>query len=91
MVLDTSSMGIMTGQAILDHLTKKYGEPKGTIIRAYGDLADTWVTYISEGCDPLMAQYPNIKVLKAMSGKWEPEKYHDEYRGALMQVIERLF
>jgi DNA end-binding protein Ku len=24
-----------------------------------------------------------------MSGKWDPQKYHDEYREALMDVIEK--
>ncbi|HYV28522.1 MAG TPA: Ku protein [Candidatus Eisenbacteria bacterium] len=28
-------------------------------------------------------------LVEAMSGKWKPEKYDDEYRGALMAVIEK--
>src|SRR5687768_4701158 len=27
-------------------------------------------------------------LVKSMAGKWEPEKYHDEYREALMKLIE---
>ncbi len=73
LVLDTANMGKMAGQAVVDYLTKKNGSAKGTVIRVYGDLADTWVTGISEGWDPFMAQYPNIKVLKAMSGAWAPD------------------
>ena len=30
-----------------------------------------------------------ISLIESMSGKWEPEKYHDEYREALMEVIKR--
>ena len=27
-------------------------------------------------------------LVKSMSGKWDPEKYHDDYREALLEVIE---
>jgi DNA end-binding protein Ku len=29
-----------------------------------------------------------ISLVNTMAGKWEPEKYKDEYRDSLMQVIE---
>jgi ABC-type sugar transport system substrate-binding protein len=73
LVLDTPNMGVLASNAIADHLTEKYGEPKGKVIRVFGDLADTWVTYITEGWDPVMAEYPDIEVLTAMSGVWEVE------------------
>jgi ABC-type sugar transport system substrate-binding protein len=69
--LDTPNMGVLAGQSIIDYLTKKHGTPKGKVIRVYGALEDTWVTYIGEGWDPLMAKYPDIKVLTAMSGYWD--------------------
>jgi DNA end-binding protein Ku len=28
------------------------------------------------------------QLVTSMSGEWHPEKYHDEYKGALMDVIE---
>jgi len=28
-------------------------------------------------------------LIDSMSAKWNPEKYHDEYREALMEVIEK--
>jgi ABC-type sugar transport system substrate-binding protein len=74
LIMDTPGIGTLGGQQIVDYLTNKYGEPKGKVIRVYGDLADTWVTDISEGWDPFMEQYPNIKVLQALSGPWEPEQ-----------------
>jgi ribose transport system substrate-binding protein len=74
LILDTPGIGTTGGTAIVDYLTEKYGEPRGKVIRAYGDLADTWVTDISLGWDPLMEQYPDIEVLSAMSGPWEPEE-----------------
>lgn len=74
LILDTPGIGTQGGQAIVDYLTEKYGEPRGKVIRVFGDLADTWVTDISQGWDPLMAQYPNIEVLTALSGPWEPEE-----------------
>ena len=30
-----------------------------------------------------------LTLVKSMTSKWEPEKYHDEYRERLMEVIER--
>ena len=30
-----------------------------------------------------------LSLVKTMAGKWEPEKYHDEYRESLMQLIEQ--
>lgn len=29
-----------------------------------------------------------MTLVKSMAGKWQPEKYHDEYRKALMELIE---
>jgi ABC-type sugar transport system substrate-binding protein len=73
LVLDTPNMGIQAAEAIAAQLTQKHGEPKGKVIRVYGDLADTWVTYITEGWDPTMAKYPDIEILTANSGVWEVE------------------
>jgi ABC-type sugar transport system substrate-binding protein len=72
LILDTVNMGTIACQSIVKALTDKYGVAKGTVIRAYGDLADTWVTGISKGWDPCMAQYPDITILKASSGQWDP-------------------
>ncbi len=74
LILDTPGLGTIGCESIADHLTEKYGEPRGTVIRAFGDLADTWVTDISLGWDPCTEQYPQIDVLSAMSGPWEPEE-----------------
>jgi len=74
LILDTPGIGTQGATTIVDYLTAKYGEPRGTVIRAFGDLADTWVTDISSGWDPVMAQYPDITVLEATSGPWEPEQ-----------------
>lgn len=71
-VLDTVNMGEMACDNIVKALTDKYGSAKGTVIRAYGDLADTWVTGISAGWDPCIAKYPDVQVLKASSGQWDP-------------------
>jgi DNA end-binding protein Ku len=30
-----------------------------------------------------------LTLVKSMTGDWKPEKYHDEYREALMKVIEQ--
>lgn len=76
LIMDTPGLGTQACEAIAKHLTEKNGEeePTGKVIRAFGDLADTWVTDISSGWDPCMEQYPNIEILSAMSGPWEPEQ-----------------
>jgi ABC-type sugar transport system substrate-binding protein len=71
-VLDTVNMGDIACKAVVKAVTDKNGSAKGTVIRAYGDLADTWVTGISAGWDPCMAKYPDIKILQASGGKWDP-------------------
>ena len=71
-VLDTVNMGDIACKAVVKAVTDKNGSATGTVIRAYGDLADTWVTGISAGWDPCMAQYPDIKILTASSGQWDP-------------------
>jgi ABC-type sugar transport system substrate-binding protein len=73
-VLDTKNMGEMSAKAAVDALVAKYGEAKGKVIRVYGDLADTWVTGISSGWDPFMAQYPSVTVLQASSGQWAQDQ-----------------
>jgi ABC-type sugar transport system substrate-binding protein len=73
LVLDTPGLGTIGCEAIAQHLIETKGEAKGKVIRAFGDMADTWVTDISGGWDPCMAQYPDITILPAMSGAWEPE------------------
>src|SRR2546421_10437806 len=30
-----------------------------------------------------------LSLVKAMTSKWEPSKYHDEYRERLMKIIEQ--
>jgi ribose transport system substrate-binding protein len=73
LVVDTVGIGRVGAEMIVEDLTEKYGEPRGKVIRVLGDLADTWVTDISEGWDPVMEANPNIEVLTATSGPWEPE------------------
>ena len=72
LVLDLANLGDMQCKAIVQALITKNGSPKGTVVRQYGDLTDTWVTGMSSGWDPCIAKYPDIKVLKSSSGAWDP-------------------
>jgi simple sugar transport system substrate-binding protein/ribose transport system substrate-binding protein len=71
LLLDTRQIGEMQAKAVVDAMTAKHGAPKGTVIRAYGDPADTWAAGLNRGWDPYMATHPDITVLKATSGAWD--------------------
>jgi ribose transport system substrate-binding protein len=73
LVVDTVGIGRVGAEQIVAYLTEKYGEPRGKVIRALGDLADTWCTDIAEGWHSVLDQYPDIEILEASSGAWEPE------------------
>ncbi len=73
LVVDSVGIGRVGAEQIVGYLTEKYGAPQGKVIRVLGDLADTWVTDIGEGWNPVMEQYPDIQVIEASGGAWEPE------------------
>jgi DNA end-binding protein Ku len=53
------------------------------------DLADTEKLHVPKKAEVGKRELDMAKALiDSMSSKWNPEKYHDEYREALMEVIE---
>ena len=54
-----------------------------------GDLASTAKLNLPKKLHPGKKEIDMAKALvSSMSSKWDPEKYHDDYREALMEVIE---
>src|SRR6476659_289415 len=53
------------------------------------ELADAEKLHVPKKLEPGKRELDMAKALvDSMSSKWEPEKYHDDYREALMDVIE---
>lgn len=53
------------------------------------ELADTGKLHVPKKLDPRKKEMDMAKALiDSMSAKWNPEKYRDDYRDALMEVIE---
>src|SRR6266849_2626636 len=52
------------------------------------ELADTEKLHVPKKVEVGKREMNIAKSLIDMSAKWNPEKYHDEYREALMEVIE---
>jgi len=62
--------GNQSGNAVVAHLTKKYGEPKGTVLHITGNLAQNVAQLRKGGFDEIIDQYPNIEqITKEGSGK----------------------
>jgi DNA end-binding protein Ku len=53
------------------------------------ELADAEKLHVPKKLEPGKREMDMARALvQSMSGKWDPEKYHDDYREALMDVIE---
>ena len=53
------------------------------------ELADTEKLHVPKKVEVGKREMNMAKsLIESMSAKWNPEKYHDEYREALMEVIE---
>lgn len=54
------------------------------------ELADSSKLHVPKKVEVKKKEMSMAKsLIDSMSGKWDPEKYHDEYREALMDVIEK--
>src|SRR5689334_4844016 len=53
------------------------------------ELSDAEKLHVPKKLEPGKKEMDMAKALvDSMSGKWDPEKYHDDYREALLEVIE---
>ncbi|MEE8453093.1 MAG: substrate-binding domain-containing protein, partial [Thermoguttaceae bacterium] len=67
---DNKAIGRLAGQFIVDHLTKKYGEPKGNLVEIQGMKGVEAANNRHDGAHEVFARYPNIKVIHDATANW---------------------
>lgn len=65
--------GKQSGEAMIAHLTKKYGSPKGTVLEITGNLAQNVAQLRGAGFDDVINQYPDIDLI-VKPGDWDSAK-----------------
>ena len=65
--------GKQAGEAMVAHLTAKYGEPKGTVLEITGNLAQNVAQLRGAGFDDVINQHPNINLI-IKPGDWDAAK-----------------
>ncbi len=68
--------GQQAGQAMVDALTARYGEPKGKVLEITGDLGQNVGQLRRDGFHDILDQYPNIEVIQKV-GNWDATKGQD--------------
>jgi len=72
-VMSNNTMaGEQAGQALVDLLTEKYGEPQGKVLEITGDLAMNTAVLRRDGFHNVLDQYPNIEVIQK-AGNWQAD------------------
>lgn len=83
---DNYKAGQMAAEAIVEKLIQKYGEAKGTVFNAYGELSSNAWRLRKEGFESVISQYPGITYLaRATEGK--PELVKEELLKAFEEGI----
>jgi ABC-type sugar transport system substrate-binding protein len=80
---DNYKAGQMAAQAIVEQLIKKYGEVRGTVFNAYGELSSNAWRLRKEGFESVINLYPNIDYLPSAT-EGRPELVKE----ALLKVLE---
>lgn len=80
---DNYRAGQMAAESIVEQLIKKYGEAKGTVFNAYGELSSNAWRLRKEGFEYVINQYPNIVYLPTAT-EGRPELVKKE----LLKVFE---
>jgi ribose transport system substrate-binding protein len=71
---DNFKIGRLAGQWIVDHLTKKHGEPRGNMVELHGSKGVEGAINRHGGCADVLKEYPNIKVVHSATANWfQPE------------------
>jgi simple sugar transport system substrate-binding protein len=73
---DNHKAGVMAAEEIVKRLEKKYGEPKGVVLNAYGAMSSSAWRARKEGFDEVMKKYPKIQYL-AMPAEGDMRKTQD--------------
>lgn len=74
---DNVAIGRMAGQFIVDHLTKKYGKPKGRIVAMRGLLGVEGEINRDKGAREVLDKYPDIHVVADPVADWIQAKAKD--------------
>jgi len=65
--------GNQSGEAMVAHLIKKFGAPKGTVLEITGNLAQNVAQLRGAGFDDIINQYPDIQLI-IKEGSWDAAK-----------------
>jgi len=74
---DNYAIGKLVGQYIVDYLTKKYGEPKGTIVDLHGLLGVEGETKRENGAFDVIKAYPKIVKVGDAVANWMQSNARD--------------
>jgi ribose transport system substrate-binding protein len=74
---DNVAIGRLAGQFIVDHLTKKYGSPRGNIVAMRGLLGVEGEINRDKGAREVLAKYPDIKLVADAVADWIQAKAKD--------------
>lgn len=74
---DNVAIGRMAGQFIVDHLTKKYGRPKGNVVAMRGLLGVEGEINRDRGAKEVLDRYPEIKIVADPVADWIQAKAKD--------------
>jgi ribose transport system substrate-binding protein len=74
---DNVAIGRLAGQFIVDHLTKKYGKPKGYIVAMRGLLGVEGEINRDRGAREVFDKYPEIKIVADPVADWIQAKAKD--------------
>ena len=67
---DNYAIGKLVGEFIVDHLTKKYGSPKGNVVDMQGLLGVEGEINRNKGAWDVLEKYPDIKQVARAEAKW---------------------
>ena len=74
---DNVAIGRLAGQFIVDHLTKKYGKPTGTVVAMRGLLAVEGEINRERGAKEVFDRHPEIKIVADPVADWIQAKAKD--------------
>jgi ribose transport system substrate-binding protein len=74
---DNVAIGRLAGQFMVDHLTKKYGKPKGKIVAMRGLLGVEGEINRDKGAREVLQKYPEIQIVADPVADWIQAKAKD--------------
>lgn len=74
---DNVAIGRLAGQFIVDHLQKKYGKPKGSVVAIRGLLGVEGEISRDRGAKEILSRYPEIRIVADPVADWIQAKAKD--------------